>query len=83
MKKDRMYELMTELRDRQFDLEECWSLFTCIHDYLHDRQDWIESIGTDLERSNKQYLDFSKNDLERQIDAMGLDYTIDEFNTED
>ena len=84
MKKERMYELLTELRDREFDCEEIWGLFACIHDYRHDKKQWIESVGTNLERTNKEYMDFSKNDLERQLDSLGLsDYTIDEFNTED
>ena len=83
MKKDRLHELLTELRDRDFDCEEIWGLFACIHDYLHDRKSWIDSIGTKLERSNREYLDYSINDLEKQIASMGLDYTIDEFNTED
>ena len=84
MKKERMYELMTELRDREFDCEEVWGLFACVHDYRHDRKEWIDSIGTKEEGFNKDYLNYSKNDLEKQLESLGLsDYTIDEFITED
>ena len=83
MKKDRMFELMTELRDRQFDLKECCELFHRIDLFLSNRIDWIEGIGTITEQMNYECFEICKMELERTLSAFGLDYTTDEFITED
>ena len=83
MKKERMYELMTELRDRQFGLEECYELFNDIHWYLDWRERYMNAIGTDRDQHGKEWAEHEKALLEKRLHEMGLDYTIDEFITED
>ena len=82
MKKDRMYELMTELRDRQFTVNECYELFNAIDWYLSNRQEYINSVGEVRELREEEF-ESAKAELERTLSALGLDYTVDEFNTED
>ena len=83
MKTDRMRELLTELRDREFSLEECYDLFACIHDYLLDRRNWIANIGKESQSWYRECLDFSEDALQQTLGVMRLDYTLDEFITYD
>jgi len=83
MKKDRMFELMTELRDRQFGLEKCCELFDRIRLFVSNQKDWIDSIGTTAEQINRECFEVCKIELEKTLSNMGLDYTTDEFLTFD
>ena len=84
MKKDRTKELLNELRDRDFTIEEMCKLFWHINYYLDCRQAWIESVGTEDESYYQAVKDRAKKWLQDQLDAFGLsDYTIDEFVTFD
>jgi len=83
MKKDRMRELLTELREKNFDLDEVCSLFCDIDDYLYNARCWRDSCGTDGEEAERFYLDAAKRELKYKLSEMGLDYTLDEFITYD
>ena len=78
-----MFELMTELRDRQFNLNDCCGLFRKIDLFLSSRIDWLDSIGTSAEVTSEEIFEACKSLLEKTLLAMGLDYTTDEFITED
>jgi len=83
MKKDRMRELLTELRDRDFDLKECCNVFMYVHDWTEARKEMSENDNPNLSEYYQRQFDHYSSELEMLLNAYGLDYTLDEFITYD
>ena len=79
MKKEKMKELLTELRDREFTLKECIDLFDAINYYLMCRKAYDGSLGTDSESFESEHLASAAETLQNLLDSDGLNYTIDEI----
>ena len=83
MKKDRMRELLTELRDREFSFDECFNLFSEIDHFCSQSGIWRNMCGTEFESDARRWLDDAEASLRYLLSDMGLDYTLDEFITYD
>lgn len=83
MKKSEMWNLLTQLREREFTLKECYELFSAIDWFIECRNDWMEAIGEKSMAFQEGYFQEAKAQLEKTLYGFGLDYTIDQFITED
>lgn len=79
-----MRELLTELRDRDFDLIECHTLFRSINDWIEARDMMANNDNPNLNDYYRRQTDISQSELEEVLEHYGLtEYTIDEFITYD
>ena len=83
MKKDRMYELMTELRNRRFDFNELYRLFEVINAFVATTHNRNTSLSPTLSSYWDNKVDETSMLLEKVLRDFGLEYTIDEFITFD
>ena len=82
MKKNEMFDLLTELREREFTLKECYELCAAIDWFIECRNDWMKAIGDkDKAFEEGRFLE-AKAQLEKTLYEFGLDYTTDQFITE-
>lgn len=77
MKKNEMWNLLTQLREREFTLKECYELFAAIDWYIECRNDWMKAISDKDKAFEEGYFIEAKAQLERILNDFGLDYTID------
>lgn len=82
MKKNEMRNLLSELMEREFTLKECYELFAAIDWFLECRNDWMNADGRNKSFEEGYFLE-AKSQLERVLTENALDYTTDEFITED
>lgn len=83
MKKNEMRNLLSELMEREFTLKECYELFSAIDWFVECRNDWMNAIGNKDKAFEEGYFLNAKTQLEKTLNDLGLDYTIDQFITED
>lgn len=83
MKKDRMRELLTELRDRDFSLEDCCIVFMTIKDWVVSGIEKSDNTNPQLNDYYQRNFDHYRTELEKTLRDYELDYTLDEFITYD
>lgn len=84
MKKNEMRNLLSELMEREFTLKECYELFAAIDLFIECRNDWMEAMQNNEAKAFVEgYFLEAKAQLEKTLYEFGLNYTIDQFITED
>ena len=83
MKREKVKELLNEMIEREFTLDEMAELFGDVRNYLSAKK---ESQREEEDESYRQFhaesVPLYRKWLQQTLDALGLDYTIEEFEEE-
>lgn len=75
MKRERVKELLNELIEREFTVEEMAELFGDVRNYLNEKKAAERTADKTYEKSIPMYRKW----LQQTLDSLGLNYTIEEF----
>lgn len=83
MKREKVKQLMNEFIERDFTIDEISDLMGDVKDYLSAlKESQREEEGEDYRKFHAMTVPRYRQWLQDTLDAMGLDYTIEDFEEE-
>lgn len=83
MKREKVKELLNELIEREFTIDEISDLIGDVKDYLYAlKESQREEEDEDYRKFHAMSVPTYRKWLQETLDAMGLDYTIEDFEEE-
>ena len=84
MQRDRLYDLLTEIRDERCELIDVIDLFMAVDDYLVARDGHLNNYNDPVINDSWQRKYWAaESELKETLEKMNLDFDTYEFNTED